>query len=144
VGYETSIYLPPAFLLPALLACVPFNSSAQIPAAQPMNRIVGPVSDGSLVVLKGNVHPLARPEFDRGAAPATTPTGRIPLALRRNNAQQQALAQFLSDVQNPASASLSILGSGNLRGNQPGQAEKPEGARQQVFRIAQTAAITHG
>ena len=67
------------------------------------NRVTAPVDENRLVVLRGNVHPLAQARFDRGAAPASTPTGRIRLALQRSAGQQQALTQFLSDVQNPAS-----------------------------------------
>ena len=32
----------------------------------PRNRIVSPIVDSDVVTLAGNVHPLARPEFDRG------------------------------------------------------------------------------
>src|ERR1700704_4073954 len=35
--------------------------------AQPL--ITRPVDESSLVTLRGNVHPLARPQFDRGPAP---------------------------------------------------------------------------
>ncbi len=68
------------------------------------NRVTAPIDENHLVVLGGNVHPLAQGRFDRGAAPASTPTGRIRLALQRSAGQQQALTQFLSDVQNPGSA----------------------------------------
>jgi hypothetical protein len=52
--------------------------------------------------LKGNVHPLAQRQFDRGAAPASAPTGRLRLLLQRSQEQQRALTQYLADLQNPA------------------------------------------
>jgi hypothetical protein len=70
------------------------------------DRIVAPIDDNSVVPLRGNVHPLAQARFDRGTAPGATPTGSIALVLRRSAAQQQALTQFLQDVQNPASPSF--------------------------------------
>lgn len=48
---------------------------------------------------------MAQARFDRGAAPESMATGRMILTLERSAAQQQALAQYLDDVQNPASSS---------------------------------------
>ena len=66
------------------------------------SRVLDSIDETQLVTLKNNVHPLARRQFDRGSAPGSPPTGRITLVLRRSDAQQQALDQFLSDLQNPA------------------------------------------
>jgi subtilase family serine protease len=55
------------------------------------------------VTLEGNLHPFTQPRFDRGPAPASSQTGRILLVLRRSVDKQQALSQYLSDLQNPAS-----------------------------------------
>jgi hypothetical protein len=88
----------------ALAAVLPVFLCAVYAAAQAIpNRITAPIDDGQLVVLGSNVHPLAQARFDRGAAPVSTPTGRVRLALQRSAAQQQALTQFLSEVQNPGS-----------------------------------------
>ncbi len=72
-------------------------------SARPANRIVDPIDEQSLVPLKGNIHPLAQSRFDRGPAPVSTPTGRIFMLFRRSDAQQQALSQYLADLQNSAS-----------------------------------------
>src|SRR5208282_1497772 len=55
------------------------------------------------VVLGGNVHPLARPEFDIGTVGIDKPMERIVLSLKLNPAGQTELEQFLSDQQNPSS-----------------------------------------
>jgi trimeric autotransporter adhesin len=67
-------------------------------------RITQPIDENQRVTLTGNVHPLAQARFDRGEAPESTATGRIWLTLRRSTAQQHALEQYLSDLQNPHSA----------------------------------------
>jgi hypothetical protein len=66
-------------------------------------HITAQIDDSQRVTLRGNVHPLAQPQFDRGPAPSSDPTGRIQLLLRRSTAQQQALTQYLSELQNPSS-----------------------------------------
>jgi len=65
---------------------------------------IGPIDESERVTLKGNVHPLARKQADEGSVPASTPTGSIRLVLQRSQEQQQALTQYLSDVQNPLSS----------------------------------------
>ena len=42
-------------------------------------RITQAIDETQLVRLKGNVHPLARPEFDQGAVPDSTPMNRMML-----------------------------------------------------------------
>jgi trimeric autotransporter adhesin len=88
--------------LAELCFCAPYTP-AQNAVAPMQNRVLGPIDDAERVALKGNVHPLAQKQFDQGAAPGSTPTGRIMLVLQRSAAQQRALTQFLSDLQNPVS-----------------------------------------
>jgi hypothetical protein len=61
--------------------------------------IVQPVNEAQLTVLKGNTHPLARPEFDLGSAPATLPMQRMLLVLKRSPQQESALKKLLDDQQ---------------------------------------------
>lgn len=89
-----------SLLLPALLSlCLPGMAQS----AQPANRIVAPLDEANRITLQGNIHPMAQARFDRGPAALSTPTGRIALVLQRSAAQQQALTQYLADLQNPAS-----------------------------------------
>jgi subtilase family serine protease len=62
-------------------------------------RVAGPVDVNNRVILRGNVHPLARPEFDRGMAPDELPMRRILLVLQRSAEQEAALRQLLEDQQ---------------------------------------------
>ena len=62
--------------------------------------IIEAVDDSRLTTLKGNTHPLARPEFDLGTAPASMPMSRMLLVLKRSPEQESALQQLLDDQQN--------------------------------------------
>jgi subtilase family serine protease len=65
--------------------------------------ITQPVDETNLTVLRGNTHPLARPEFDRGAAPPSLPTQRMLLVLKRGAQQESALEQLLDEQQDKSS-----------------------------------------
>jgi hypothetical protein len=66
-------------------------------------RITQAIDEQKLVRLAGAVHPFARAQFDRGAAPDSMPLDRIHLVLKRSPAQDTALRQFLNDVHRPGS-----------------------------------------
>src|SRR5271165_347252 len=57
------------------------------------------VDESQLTTLKGNTHPLARPEFDLGTAPASLPMQRMLLVLKRSPEQETALRKLLDDQQ---------------------------------------------
>jgi hypothetical protein len=61
------------------------------------------VDDSNLVVLRGNTHPLARPEYDQGPAPANLPMQRMLLVLKRSPTQEAALEQLLQEQQDNSS-----------------------------------------
>ena len=79
----------------ALFSLVALRTSAQATYAQP--RIVTAVDDTKLTVLRGNTHPLARPQFDRGLAPASLPMQHMLLVLKRSPAQEAALESFMAE-----------------------------------------------
>lgn len=90
-GIRTSLLLQ----IIAILLMLPFHAAAQnkpVPA-----RIVRAVDDTQLVQLKGNVHPLARAEFDRGMAPDDLPMQRMLLMLQRSAEQESSLQQLMSE-----------------------------------------------
>ena len=66
-------------------------------------RVVQAVSNEQRITLKGNVHPLARAEFDRGAAVESQPMTRMLLLLRRGVDQEAALQQYLESQQDKSS-----------------------------------------
>ncbi len=67
------------------------------------SRITQAVDEKVRVPLRGNVHPLARAEFDRGAAPLDLPMKRMLLVLRRSDEQEAALRQLLDEQQSKSS-----------------------------------------
>jgi subtilase family serine protease len=68
------------------------------------NRITQVINSDVRVTLQNNVHLLAQSRYDQGAAPGSMATGRIMLVLKRSDAQELALRQYLADLQNPNSA----------------------------------------
>jgi hypothetical protein len=68
-------------------------------------RVVQPVDVGNLVTLRGNVHPLARAEYDRGVAPDDLPMARMLLVLQRGKEEEAGLRKLLEDQQVKSSAS---------------------------------------
>ena len=65
--------------------------------------ITQPVDESQLTTLKGNVYPLAKPEYDLGTAPASLPMERMLLVLKRSPEQEFALRKLLDDQQDKAS-----------------------------------------
>jgi subtilase family serine protease len=67
-------------------------------------RITQAVDETNLVTLKGNVHPLARAEFDQGAVSDGQPLHRMLLLLQRSADQEADLQKLLDDQQNKSAA----------------------------------------
>ena len=78
------------------------SSAVQSAPVAPRPLITQPFDEALLTVLKGNTHPLARPEFDLGTAPATLPMNRMLLVLKRSAEQEFALRKLLDDQQDKA------------------------------------------
>ncbi len=82
------------------LPCLPAKAQTSSAAA----RITQAVDENNLALLKGNVHPLARAEFDQGAVSDGQPLHRMLLLLQRGADQEAALQKLLDDQQNKSSA----------------------------------------
>jgi hypothetical protein len=93
--------LPRSVLLSLCLYLIPAVASAQ--ATSPQSRIVESVNESVLITLRGNTHPLAQPQFDRGPAPPDLPMARMLLVLKRSAAQELALGKLLDDQQDQIS-----------------------------------------
>jgi Pro-kumamolisin, activation domain/Bacterial Ig-like domain (group 3) len=63
------------------------------------SRVTEAVDLNRLITLRGNVHPLARPAFDQGAAPDSMNLHRMMLLLQRAPQQEAALRQLLDEQQ---------------------------------------------
>src|SRR5260370_2926749 len=90
-----------------LLALSSVNAGAQTTAAQSgaeqknrvAARVTDQVDDTNRTVLRGNVHPKARAEFDQGAVADAQPLTRILLLLQRSAEQEAALRQLMEQQQ---------------------------------------------
>ncbi len=67
------------------------------------DRITETIDEMKLIRLKGNTHPLARLEFDRGIAPPALPLDHMLLVLRRSPEQEAALQLLLDQQQDKSS-----------------------------------------
>src|SRR3981189_2292140 len=96
----------PAFACHASRLALLFTVSICCVHAQTSNspaRIIQAIDEKNLVTLSGNVHPLARPEFDQGPIADAQPLNRILLLLQRSPDQEAALLKLLDDQQSKSS-----------------------------------------
>lgn len=75
-----------------------FAQTTQVPS-----RITESVDETRMTELRGNTHPLARPEFDLGQAHANLPMDRMLLVLKRGPEREAALRQLLEQQQDKSS-----------------------------------------
>jgi len=87
----------------AFCSFVPFWTTAQTSNIAP--RITAVLDETKLTVLRGNTHPLARAEYDRGPAPDGLPMESMLLVLKRSTEQEAALEKLTADQQDPRSLS---------------------------------------
>jgi hypothetical protein len=71
------------------------TNDAQLPSRPP--RITQAIDENQLVLLRGNVHPLAQAKFDQGAVSDAQPLDRMLLLLQRAPEEEAALRQLLDD-----------------------------------------------
>jgi hypothetical protein len=86
-------------------------------------RITQAINLEQLVTLRGNTHPLARPEFDQGAASAGQPMERILLVLQRSPQQESALENLLLEQQMKSSSNYHMWLTPEQFGEQFGPAD---------------------
>src|SRR5271163_3936757 len=77
--------------------------SASAQTANIQSRVTQQVNDSQRIVLRGNTHPLARPQYDHGSAPSSMPLDRMMLVLKRSPAQEAALEALLAGQQEKSS-----------------------------------------
>jgi Pro-kumamolisin, activation domain/Bacterial Ig-like domain (group 3) len=88
-----------------LFFSVSFFLNATGAFGQAVPRVVEAVDNARRVTLTGNVPPLARAEFDRGAVADAQPMTRILLLLKRGDEQEAALQDALAKQQDKSSPS---------------------------------------
>ena len=88
-----------------LLLWLSFSCASLFAQAAPVKALVtSAVKDSQLTTLRFNTHPLARAEFDVGAALPTLPMERMLLVLKRSPEQEHALAGLLDQLQDKSTA----------------------------------------
>jgi subtilase family serine protease len=85
-------------------------------------RITTPINESALVPLTGNTHPLALPQFDRGAVPDQLPMTHMYVVLRRSQEQEESLEQLIASQHAPGSANYRQWLSADQLGEQFGPA----------------------
>ncbi len=91
-------------LAAVLLLLLPGLAAAQGSVAKP--RIAAQVDESTVTVLRGNLHPLARPQYDQGKVDPSFKLERITMMFQPTAAQQTDLDGLLAAQQNPTSSSF--------------------------------------
>jgi uncharacterized membrane protein len=92
------VVVPVCLLLPLIL-CQLFPLVAQtLP-----DRIASRIDDNVRVTLRGNTHPLARPEYEAGLAPLDRRMERMILTLSTDAGREKSLEALLANQQDPRS-----------------------------------------
>jgi len=89
----------------AMICAVGSASAARGQAVKP-RLVTQAVDESNRVTMRGNVHPLARAEFDQGAVANTQPVNRIYLLLNRSAEQQAALDKLMREQVDAGSANF--------------------------------------
>jgi subtilase family serine protease len=91
--------------LSLVLAATVILSPAALIAQQssPQVRIVQHIDENNLVTLRGNTHPLARAQYDRGPVSPDLPMDGLILVLQRSPEQQADFDRFVASQTDPAS-----------------------------------------
>ena len=94
---------PRLLALCTLLSVIGLPLLAQVQGGYVQPRIVEPVNERQLTTLRETRTPLARPQYDRGTAPADLRMDRMLLVLKRSPEQETALLKLLDDQQDKGS-----------------------------------------
>jgi len=82
------------------------TTGVQAQRATVPSRVVNTVNDADTVKISGNIHPYARPAYDRGAVADSQPMSRMLLLLQRSAEQERSLQQLLDQQQTKGSGSF--------------------------------------
>jgi hypothetical protein len=87
------------------VVCASAGQTSWAQKAPVASRVMEQIDETRTVHILGNVHPLARAEFDRGAVAGSQPMTRMLLLLQRSAEQETALRQLLDAQQTKRSGS---------------------------------------
>jgi hypothetical protein len=113
------------------------SSLAAAQQVQPRPLITNPINESQVITLRGNVHPLAQPMFDVGAAPPDLPMNRMLLVLKRDPIQDYVVRKLIDDQQDKTSPNYH-------KWLTPTQFGAQFGAADQDVRLITDWLLTHG
>jgi hypothetical protein len=98
-GRAVKLTKPSSTLIPLLVgSLLTFAAGRARAQTEPVRaRITEAIDETNRVQLRGNVHPLARPEFDQGVVADSQPMNRMLLLLQRSPEQQVALSKLMEE-----------------------------------------------
>src|ERR1700740_539007 len=111
-----------AIVMMSLAATSPLFSVGQTGPKRAL--VTQPVEESKLTVLRGNRYPLARAEYDRGAAPASLPMQRMLLVMKRSPELETALEALLDQQQDKSSPNYHAWLTPEQFGQQSGPADE--------------------
>ena len=82
------------------------GSAMFLPASPSLALSPRMIDNNDTVILRGNVHPLARPKFDWGATDPSLQMERMILTLRLSEGKKAELDRLLTQLHDPASANF--------------------------------------
>ena len=103
-GELLNALIAPVITLATLAGTLLCSSVLMAQAGPPAVQVLDPIEESHLAPLKGNIHPLARGEFDSGRVSPELPMGDLLLVLRRSPEQQAAFDVFIAGQYDPASS----------------------------------------
>jgi Pro-kumamolisin, activation domain/Bacterial Ig-like domain (group 3) len=98
-------------------------SAVHFAFAQATPRVVEKIENSQRITLTGNVHPLARAAFDRGAVDNAQPMKSILMLLKRGDDQEAALQSFMEQQQDKSSPNYQVWLTPSQIGAQYGPAD---------------------
>jgi subtilase family serine protease len=95
------LFILSLLLIFGFISLAPLRTRGQANSVRSL--ITQAVDETKLTTLSGNTHPLARPQYDQGAAPASLALDHMLLVLKRSPEQQAALETLLAQQQDRSS-----------------------------------------
>jgi len=91
------------FLPTFFVVCLLQFTASSLAQAGPQDRVLQAIDQSQMTALRGNVHPLARAEFDQGQVDPGMQIPNISINFKLSAAQQADLDQLVAQQQDPAS-----------------------------------------
>jgi subtilase family serine protease len=102
VGIRATSVIAVSFALFLLLAALGW-ASFSFAQSPPADRVAQTIDDATVSIVRGNIHPLAKPQFDHGTVDASMPLPAVTLTFNLTRSQQADLETLLATQQDRSS-----------------------------------------